>query len=153
PQLRPRDPAECRAALGLDPARPVVLVMGGSQGASGINKLVTRALPMLAKAVPDWQWFHLTGNADAGQVKQAYAAAGLQAAVHSFSPAMDLAMGAASAAVSRAGASSLAEIAALRLPSLLIPFPAATDNHQYHNARAFEQTGAARLLEERTTSI
>jgi UDP-N-acetylglucosamine--N-acetylmuramyl-(pentapeptide) pyrophosphoryl-undecaprenol N-acetylglucosamine transferase len=153
PELRPRDPTECRAALGLDPARPVVLVMGGSQGASGINKLVTHALPSLAKIARDWQWFHLTGNADADKVKQAYAAAGLQATVHPFFPAMELAMGAASAAVSRAGASSLAEIAALRLPSLLIPFPAATDNHQYHNARAFEQTGAARLLEERTATI
>ena len=62
---------------------------------------------------------------------------------------MDLALGAATVAVSRAGASSLAEIAAMRLPSLLIPFPAAADNHQFHNARAFETTGAARLLEQK----
>jgi UDP-N-acetylglucosamine--N-acetylmuramyl-(pentapeptide) pyrophosphoryl-undecaprenol N-acetylglucosamine transferase len=51
--------------------------------------------------------------------------------------------------VSRAGASSLAELAAVRLPSLLVPFPAAADNHQFHNARAYEQTGAALLLEQR----
>ena len=63
---------------------------------------------------------------------------------------MDLALGAANVAISRAGASSLAEIAAMRLPSLLIPFPAAADNHQFHNARAFETTGAARLLEQQT---
>jgi UDP-N-acetylglucosamine--N-acetylmuramyl-(pentapeptide) pyrophosphoryl-undecaprenol N-acetylglucosamine transferase len=61
---------------------------------------------------------------------------------------MELVMGAASVAVSRAGASSLAELAATRLPSLLVPFPTATDNHQFWNARAFEQTGAAKMVEQ-----
>jgi UDP-N-acetylglucosamine--N-acetylmuramyl-(pentapeptide) pyrophosphoryl-undecaprenol N-acetylglucosamine transferase len=61
-----------------------------------------------------------------------------------------LAIGAATAAISRAGASSLAELAAARLPAVLIPFPAATDNHQFHNAHAFAETGAARLLAEGT---
>ena len=65
---------------------------------------------------------------------------------------MDLALGAATVAVSRAGASSLAEIAAMRLPTLLVPFPAAADNHQFHNARAFETTGAARLLEQKNAT-
>jgi UDP-N-acetylglucosamine--N-acetylmuramyl-(pentapeptide) pyrophosphoryl-undecaprenol N-acetylglucosamine transferase len=54
--------------------------------------------------------------------------------------------------VSRAGASSLAEIAAVRLPSLLIPYPTAAQNHQFYNARAFEKTGAARLLEQKTAT-
>ena len=73
---------------------------------------------------------------------------GLKAVVHPFLAEMDLALGAATACVSRAGASSLAELAAMRLPALLVPFPAAADNHQFHNARAFEETGAARLLEQ-----
>jgi UDP-N-acetylglucosamine--N-acetylmuramyl-(pentapeptide) pyrophosphoryl-undecaprenol N-acetylglucosamine transferase len=51
--------------------------------------------------------------------------------------------------VSRAGASSLAELAAMRLPSLLVPLPTAADNHQFCNAAAFEKTGAARILEQR----
>ena len=55
-------------------------------------------------------------------------------------------------AVSRAGASSLAELAAMRLPAVLIPYPAATDNHQFHNARAFEAVRAARLLEQRSAT-
>jgi UDP-N-acetylglucosamine--N-acetylmuramyl-(pentapeptide) pyrophosphoryl-undecaprenol N-acetylglucosamine transferase len=62
---------------------------------------------------------------------------------------MELALGAATVAISRAGASSLAEIAAMRLPALLIPYPAATDQHQLRNARAFEATGAARVLDQR----
>jgi UDP-N-acetylglucosamine--N-acetylmuramyl-(pentapeptide) pyrophosphoryl-undecaprenol N-acetylglucosamine transferase len=57
-------------------------------------------------------------------------------------------MGAATAALSRAGASSLAELAAMRLPAVLIPYPAAADEHQLHNARAFESSGAARLVEQ-----
>jgi len=68
--------------------------------------------------------------------------------VHPFFSGMELALGAASAAISRAGASSLAELAAMRVPAVLVPYPAATDDHQLHNARAFAGTGAARLLEQ-----
>ena len=69
-----------------------------------------------------------------------------------FLAEMDLALGAATVAVSRAGASSLAEIAAMRLPALLVPFPAAADNHQFFNASAFEKTGAAMLLEQKNST-
>jgi hypothetical protein len=62
---------------------------------------------------------------------------------------MELAMAASTIAISRAGASSLAELAAMRLPAVLLPFPAAVDNHQFHNARAFEKTNAAHLLTQR----
>ena len=120
-------------ALGFDPDRPVVLVVGGSQGASGLNAMVFSALPLLAQK--NWQWLHLTGANDFEKVKSAYAALGINAVVKPFLAEMDLALGAATAAVSRAGASSLAEIAAMRLPSLLVPFPAAADNHQFFNAR------------------
>jgi len=65
---------------------------------------------------------------------------------------MDLALGAATVSVSRSGASSLAEIAAMRLPSLLVPYPTAADNHQFINARAFEKTGAAKLLEQKNST-
>jgi UDP-N-acetylglucosamine--N-acetylmuramyl-(pentapeptide) pyrophosphoryl-undecaprenol N-acetylglucosamine transferase len=152
PQFQPRSAAECRVALGLEPDRPVVLVMGGSQGASGINELVLRALSLSNQQGRNWQWFHLAGPADAEKVRQAYAAAGLKAVVHPFFASMELALGAATAAISRSGASSMAEIAAMRLPSVLVPFPAATDDHQLFNARAFEGTGAARLLVQKTAT-
>jgi len=150
PLFLPRDAAACRAALGLDPAKPVVLVTGGSQGASGVNQLILAALPLLAGQ--DWQWLHLTGACEFEKVKAAYVASGLRAMVRPFLSEMDLALGAATACVSRAGASSLAEIAAVRLPALLVPFPAAADNHQYCNARAFEAAGAARLLEQKNAT-
>jgi UDP-N-acetylglucosamine--N-acetylmuramyl-(pentapeptide) pyrophosphoryl-undecaprenol N-acetylglucosamine transferase len=148
PQFQPRDLAVCREALGLDPARPVVLVTGGSQGASGINEMILTSLPMLVRHTLQWQWLHLSGQNDLQRVKQTYAKLGLKAVVHPFLAEMELALGAATACVSRAGASSLAELAAVRLPALLVPFPQAADNHQFHNARAFDESGAGKLLEQ-----
>ena len=152
PCFQTREAAVCRAALGLDPARPVLLVMGGSQGARGINELVRQSLPSLASRAPEVQFFHLTGPGPAEKLTQAYAALTLKAVVHPFFADMHLALGAATTAVCRAGASSLAELAAMRVPAVLIPYPTASDNHQFHNARAFEATGAARLLEEKTAT-
>src|SRR5207245_860736 len=100
-----------------------------------------------AKTAPHLQWIHLAGPNDAKNVENAYNSLHLTAMVHSFFSQMDLALGAASVAVSRAGASSLAELAAMRVPSILVPFPAATNDHQRHNALAFVETGAARLLD------
>jgi len=151
-EFRPRDRAGSRAALKLDPAKPVVLVMGGSQGASGINDLIIAALPQFAARAPECQWLHLAGSYDLEKVKRAYASHGMTAQVHAFLSEMDLALGAANVAVSRAGASSLAEIAAVRVPSVLMPFPQAADDHQLHNAKAFAETGAALLLEQRTAT-
>jgi UDP-N-acetylglucosamine--N-acetylmuramyl-(pentapeptide) pyrophosphoryl-undecaprenol N-acetylglucosamine transferase len=150
PQFQPGDSVACRAAFGLEPDRPTVLVMGGSQGASGINDLILSALTLLDNR--DWQWLHLAGAHDFETVKAAYDRRCLDAVVKPFFAKMDLALGAATAAVSRAGASSLAEIAAMRLPSLLVPLPTAADNHQFHNAREFEATGAARLLEQKNAT-
>ncbi|HMP82469.1 MAG TPA: undecaprenyldiphospho-muramoylpentapeptide beta-N-acetylglucosaminyltransferase [Verrucomicrobiota bacterium] len=147
-EFQPRDAAECRRMLGLDADRPVVLVMGGSQGATGINDLVLSALPALTKREPHWQWLHLAGPNDVQQVRVAYQTVGARAVVHEFLSEMELALGAATAAVSRAGASSLAELAAVRVPTLLVPYPTAADNHQFHNAQAFVNSGAARLLEQ-----
>src|SRR4029434_1553931 len=72
--------------------------------------------------------------------------------VFPFLTEMELALGAATLVVSRAGASSLAELAALRVPAILIPYPAAADNHQFHNAQAFIETGAARQLDQSQTT-
>lgn len=151
-EFRSLDRAECCRSMGLDPARRVVLVMGGSQGASAVNELLIRSLPLVQQRAPEWQWLHLAGPNDAGKVRAAYARAGLAAVVHPFFERMELVLGAADAAVTRAGASSLAELAAMQVPPVLVPLPGAADNHQYCNARAFEQSGAARLLEQGTAA-
>lgn len=152
PQFQPRDAASCRTALGLEPDRDTILIMGGSQGASGINELVANCLPSIAAGRHQLQFVHLTGPGDAEKVEHAYSEAGVRAIVRPFLAEMELALGAATVAISRAGASSLAELAAVRVPSVLVPFPAATDNHQFFNAKAFEETGAARLLEQKAAT-
>jgi len=146
------DSAAARTALGLQPQRDTLLIMGGSQGASAINQLVVRCLADLCAALPDIQFLHLTGTKDHEKVAAAYREAKAVAVVRPFLTEMELALNAATVAVSRSGGSSLAEFAALRVPSMLIPYPAATDDHQFHNARALVETGAARMLgEQRAT--
>ncbi len=152
-----REAQACRAGLSLDRSRPVLLVMGGSQGARAINELVLQSLRLLADRLPEAQFFHLTGSGSGSgslteKLVQAYAALKLKAVVHPFFADMHLALGAATVAVCRSGASSLAELAAMRVPAVLIPYPTASDNHQFHNARAFEATGSARLLEQKTAT-
>ncbi len=146
--FRAADAEACRMALGLASDRPVLLIMGGSQGATGINELVRHALPIIMQRIPDMQFLHLTGPADFQKTRLEYAAEGCRARVFPFLTEMELALGAATLVVSRAGASSLAELAAMRVPSILIPYPAAADNHQFHNARALVETGAAQQLEQ-----
>ena len=151
PAFRIQNPeSSCRKSLGLNPDLPTVLVVGGSQGARGLNDLILSALPLFAGK--NWQWLHLTGAKDFELVRSVYARLGLKAVVKPFLAEMNLALGAATACVSRAGASSLAEIAALRLPSALVPLPTAADNHQYSNAAAFGKTGAAKLLDQKKST-
>lgn len=158
-QFAPADPASCRLALGLDAKRPTLVITGGSQGATGLNDLALGALAGLTARHPDLQFLHLTGAHDADKARAAYAQLGTQnpklktrSLVQPFLTEMELALGAATLVVSRAGASSLAELAAMRVPSILVPLPTSADDHQLHNARAFADTGAARLLNQRTTS-
>ena len=151
-QFAPADAASCRMALGLDPRRPTLVITGGSQGASGLNDLVLAALPELAARHPDLQFLHLTGANDVDKARGAYAQLKTRSLVQPFLTEMELALGAATLVVSRAGASSLAELAAMRVPAMLVPLPTSADDHQAHNARAFADTGAARMLNQRTTS-
>ncbi len=146
--LEPIDPASAKMALGLKPALPVVLVMGGSQGASGINDLVLRALPHLTRALGTVQFLHLTGPRDVEKVRSAYAENKVSAVVRPFLTEMHFAMRAASVAISRSGASSLAELAAVQLPAVLIPYPSSADDHQFYNALKFVESGAARMTSQ-----
>lgn len=152
PAFKPIDPGACRMSLGLQPAKPVLLVMGGSQGASGINRLIEGAIPILSDRASELQYLHITGPEDSQKLRASYAAHRRLAVVRPFLTEMELALGAATLVVNRAGASSLAELAAMRVPSILIPYPHATDNHQFYNAQAFVQSGAAKLLDQRQSS-
>lgn len=140
--------AGCRASLGLDPRLPVLLVTGGSQGARALNQAMLRLVDRLAPLAGRLQILHLTGPHDGEALREAYRVQGLRARVVPYLTEMEFALGAATLAISRAGASSLAELAAMRVPAILVPYPHAADDHQRHNARAFVGTGAARLWEQ-----
>lgn len=142
----------CRRVLGLDQKRPTLLVMGGSQGARAVNEMMMMSLPLLSKMMPELQYLWLAGGNDVGRVRQFCKDGGHPAVVRKFLPEMEVAYGAADLAVTRAGAASLAEMAAMRVPAILVPLPSAADNHQHHNALNFEKTGAARLLHQGTAT-
>ncbi len=124
-----------------------LLVMGGSQGAKAINDAVIGLLPRLNElGVHLW---HQTGPADVERVRAAYAEAGIpNARVDAFIENMAEAYAWASLAFCRAGGSSLAELTAAGVPAILVPFPYATHNHQWYNAKALVDGGGAILLEQ-----
>jgi len=150
--FQPLAAAQTRQGLGLNPDAPALLFMGGSQGASQVNELALAALPSLRQGAPDLQFMHLCGERDLEKVRAGYLRRNVPAWVRAFFDDMPMALAAADVAVSRAGASSLAELAARRLPAILIPYPTAADDHQHFNALAFEQSGAARLLRQKSAT-
>lgn len=142
--LNPLPLVEAKKKLELDPALPVVLVSGGSQGAQRINRAVADVLPRLGADEAQFVW--MTGHEGASAAREVAGRSAAKTLVFSFIEDMATSCAAADLVVGRAGASSTAEIAVLGKPSILIPFPHATDNHQEENARAFEAAGAAVLL-------
>jgi UDP-N-acetylglucosamine--N-acetylmuramyl-(pentapeptide) pyrophosphoryl-undecaprenol N-acetylglucosamine transferase len=141
--LRPPSPAAARSSLGLDPAIPVVLIAGGSQGAGSINQAAADMAPLLHDEEMQIVW--AAGPAHAAAFR-GVADTRPHIRLIAFIEDMATAGAAADIVVGRAGASSTAEIAVLGKPSILIPYPHATDNHQEQNARAFEAAGAAVVL-------
>ena len=138
--------ADALAFFGLSDSKQTVLVMGGSQGARGVNRAVVDALPLLA--AHGVQVLHITGPSEYEGLKAAYAASPITAAVVPFCQEMGLAYAAADVAVSRSGASSLTELSAFALPVILVPYPTAADDHQRRNAEVFTQADAALAVEE-----
>ena len=147
--MEPVPKADARTVLGLVDDLPVLLIMGGSQGAEAINRAVLGSLPYLAKLLPKIQFIHLTGNRNTDPIRIAYDTLGLRAIVRPFLTEMEYALGAADLVISRAGASSLAEFSSMELPAILVPYPSAVDDHQRLNARTFVEMGAARCFHQK----
>ncbi|MBT9448493.1 undecaprenyldiphospho-muramoylpentapeptide beta-N-acetylglucosaminyltransferase [Akkermansia glycaniphila] len=136
-----------REAFGLDTIRPVVLSMGGSQGAKQLNTHVLEA----ARRDASVQYLLLAGTADYERV-QKMAADLPHVKVLPFCSDMASAYAAADGVICRSGASSLTELAALGKAALLVPYPFAADDHQMHNARVYAAHGAARVNGQETLS-
>ena len=146
------DRAVAAEKFGLNPALPTVLVMGGSQGAHGINQLVLQMLPLWHDQREEVQFIHLAGQADANIAEINYRRQRLTAVVQAFSTQMEHFYSLADVVISRSGAASLTELSHYHLPAVLIPYPAAADDHQSFNARIFEAAGAAKILTESKTT-
>ncbi len=144
--LQRMDRAAARRKLGLRTDLRTLLVMGGSQGAAGINQSMIKSLPAL-QGEP-FQVIHLSGARDERLASDNYQRENIPAFVAAFHHAMEEAYSAADLAIARSGAASLSELAAFALPSILIPFPYAAEDHQTRNADIFVHADAAVMLRE-----
>lgn len=137
--------AEAWIALDLDPGRATVVVFGGSQGALHVDQAVAAALEDLSDRV-DLQLLVLTGRGKLDVVaRAAERPMDLRVRVVPYLDRMELAYAVADLAVARAGATSIAEMTVCGIPSILVPYPHATEDHQTANARELVRAGAAEL--------
>ncbi len=133
--------------FNLDPNKKTLLVTGASQGARTINQTVIALLDDI-QMLPQWQVLHLAGQLDYESVKQAYTGQKIASSVLPFTHQMSAAMSIAALVISRAGASTLSELATMGCPSLLLPYPFHKDMHQLANAEMMAQHGAAVVMKD-----
>ena len=133
-----------------DPLR--LLIFGGSQGAHAINVAAAEAATLLTAFPRPLAVTHQTGAADQQHVNAAYENAGVQARTEAFLFDLDREMAAADLVVCRAGATTLAELAAAGRAAILVPLPTAADDHQRRNAGVLAEAGAAEVLDQRNLS-
>ena len=127
-----------------------VLVIGGSQGAAALNERMPEAMAHVQRHLPGVEVTHQTGRDREATVHAAYAREAVHADVVPFLDDVAEAIAGADLVVARAGAGTIAEIAAIGRAALLVPFPYAADDHQARNAEAFSRAGAAVCLRQET---
>lgn len=138
-------PPQVRLAGRQDRLR--LLVLGGSQGAHALNQLVATSITTLPERDHLTLW-HQTGKHDDSAIQAAYDQAGVSARVQPFIENIQEAYEWADVLIGRAGALTVAEMTAAGLGGILVPFPAAVDDHQWYNARFLEEAGAAVVIRE-----
>jgi UDP-N-acetylglucosamine--N-acetylmuramyl-(pentapeptide) pyrophosphoryl-undecaprenol N-acetylglucosamine transferase len=143
------DPRASRAAFGLQEGRRTLLIMPGSQAAKSVNAALRGALPGFADRADAWQWLWMCGPSELDACEAAAGAAPFLVRVRGFIDDVASAYAAADAVLCRSGASTLAELGVAAKPSLQVPYPHATGDHQRANAAAFARRGAAKVLDER----
>ena len=130
-----------------DPGRVLhVLITGGSQGARKINEAIIGTLPLIANEKDRFSFTHQTGEHDYDLVLSAYREYGVSGEVKPFIEQMVAEFARADLVICRAGATTVAELAAAGKPAIMIPFPFAADDHQRKNAEAVENAGAGRMI-------
>lgn len=146
------DAQAARDYFHLTSSKPIILILGGSQGSQVINKAIVEILPKLMKIA---QIIHQTGENNYEEIVRLAAQQGFKAGSEGYCPVKFLegdlvknCFAAANLVISRAGANSIAEIAANGKPSILIPLAGAANDHQRMNAYAIAEIGGALILEE-----
>ena len=127
---------------------PRVLILGGSQGAHAINMAMVAAAAELGRRHTGLQVVHQTGQRDLATVREGYERAGISARAESFLDGVAGEMRSADLVICRAGATTLAELAAVGRPAVFVPLPSATDDHQRKNAAVLVNAGAAVMIEQ-----
>jgi UDP-N-acetylglucosamine--N-acetylmuramyl-(pentapeptide) pyrophosphoryl-undecaprenol N-acetylglucosamine transferase len=140
------EPPVARFAARSGPIR--ILVIGGSQGASRLNAIVPYALARLSGSI-EFEVRHQAGERGFDSARKSYAEAGVRGEVKAFIDDMAEAYGWADLVICRSGALTVSELAAVGVAAILVPFPAAVDDHQTHNAEYLVREGAAILIPER----
>ena len=128
--------------------KPRIFIMGGSQGARSINMAAPEAINLLSQDLP-MEVIHDTGENDFDVVNEKYIDFGIDAEVTSFNTNIEKAYEWADLLIGRAGAMTVSETSAIGLPSILIPFPYALDNHQLFNAQFLEKKGGALIIKDK----
>lgn len=129
-----------------------LLIFGGSQGATAINRAMIEAAPLLKEIKKDLRIIHQTGAADYPWVREGYEKEGLEATVHPFIDEMAPCYREAHLAICRAGAATITELCAWGRASILIPYPFAADDHQRTNAEVLARHGAGRMIPDQELS-
>ena len=129
-----------------------LLILGGSQGSTQLNSLVMDSLSEV-KDKKNWEIVHQTGKADKEELNNFYKDLNINYKVESFIKNMGEVYSNCDLVISRAGAMTISELLITHTPSILLPLPWATDNHQTSNAKYLESLGAARVLESDNKNI
>lgn len=146
-----RDDIAALAQSDYVPDEKRLLLLGGSQGATGLNQAVIAWIKTRPDDLRDWNIVHQSGRHAASELTQAYQSAGVVARVEEFLTDMASEYRAATVIIARAGATTLAELACAGRPAILVPFPQAADDHQRRNAKWFVESGAAMCVEQHST--
>jgi UDP-N-acetylglucosamine--N-acetylmuramyl-(pentapeptide) pyrophosphoryl-undecaprenol N-acetylglucosamine transferase len=148
PEIGQVEQADGRRRLGLQPDKVTFLIFGGSLGAERINRSALEAWSLLSDLRDRFQIVHITGEKLYEPIQRGYQSLPVRSTVMPYCHEMSAALAASDLVVCRAGASTVAELVAVKRPAVLVPYPFASENHQFYNAEALVERGCAiRILD------
>lgn len=142
-----KEKEQAKVDLGFDPGKKLLLAVGGGGGASNLNRMVAKIVEQILKQ--DWQILMLTGRNKSSEIKNIQPEQPGFKIVEFMTDGMDGAIGAADIAITRSGATAVAEFATAKTPIVVVPSPHLAGDHQTKNARVYAAADAALVVDER----